>query len=188
MTRLILASASPRRKELLNRIAPSFQCIPADVDEQLEDNLLPKQAVMELALRKAKAVAEKEKDAFVIGADTVVVYQNEIFGKPGSHEEAFQMLRTLSGRTHSVFTGTAIVFGDKQECFYEETKVTFWELSDEEIIHYIDTGEPFDKAGSYGIQGFGATLVEKIEGDYFNVVGLPIAKLYRVLKRMGYPF
>lgn len=188
MTRLVLASASPRRKELLGRIVPSFDCIPAFVDEEIDPDLKPREAVQELALRKAQAVSEKEQPAFVIGADTIVVFEEDIFGKPKDRDEAYRMLKRLSGNTHSVYTGVAVVYGNKQEVFFEETKVTFWDLADGDIDHYISTGEPFDKAGAYGIQGFGATLVKGIEGDFFNVVGLPIARLYRTLKKMGYSF
>lgn len=188
MTRLILASASPRRKELLARIAPTFDCIPAEINEDVDPALDPRDVARELALRKARAVSEKDQTAVVIGADTIVVLEGKIFGKPKDHKEAFLMLRQLSGRTHSVYTGVAVVYGDHQEVFVEETKVTFWALSDGDIDHYISTGEPFDKAGAYGIQGFGSTLVRSIEGDFFNVVGLPISRLYRTLKKMGLLF
>ena len=188
LTRLILASDSPRRKELLERMTPTFECIPASVNEEVDSNLKPHEVVKELALRKAQAVSANEPAAYVIGADTIVVCQGKIFGKPKDHDEAFRMLKQLSGNTHSVYTGVAIVFGEKIDVFAEETKVTFWELTDGEINDYISTGEPFDKAGSYGIQGFGATLVKGIKGDFFNVVGLPVARVYRTLKNMGFSF
>lgn len=141
---------------------------------------------MYLANKKAEAISSKQEDAFVIGADTIVVFENEILGKPESSEEARQVLKKLSGNTHSVYTGVSIHYKREKEIFYEKTLVTFWELTNEEIEGYLHSGEPFDKAGSYGIQGIGAAFVRKIDGDYFSVVGLPVAKVYRQLRRMGY--
>lgn len=186
MARLILASSSPRRREILKLIQLPFEVITSDADESIDEDLPPEQLVTTLALRKAEAVAKVNRDAYVIGADTIVYNQNEILGKPKTTAEAKDMLRSLSGQTHAVYTGACILHQDQQEVFYEKTDVTFWKLTEEEIDHYIRTGEPFDKAGGYGIQGFGATLVKKIEGDYFSVVGLPIAKLYRTLKQIGF--
>ena len=188
MARLILASSSPRRKELLKQVQPHFHIITCEVDETVAETLTPEEQVMILAERKAEAVAKDNPDAYVIGADTLVFYQGKALGKPKTYDEAKQMLTTLSGNTHYVLTGTCVFHGDEKQVFYEKTEVTFWELTEKQIEDYIRTGEPFDKAGSYGIQGYGATLVKKIHGDYFSVVGLPIAKLYRTLTQMGFTF
>lgn len=186
MQNLILASSSPRRKELLENLQLSFQTISSDVDENYDPNWNPDDVVMELALRKARAVSKQHPDSFVIGSDTVVVNENTILGKPQNRQEAYSMLQSLSGKTHSVYTGVAIVTPTKEYTFFEKTDVLFWELSDEEIYSYLDTGEPYDKAGGYGIQGFGGLLVKEIKGDYFAVVGLPLARTIRELKKTGY--
>lgn len=186
MQTLILASSSPRRKELLENLHLSFQTVNSEADEQYPEQWTPAQIVTELSLRKAKSVAQKYPHAFVIGSDTIVALDHLVLGKPQSREEAFQMLKSLSGKTHSVYTGVAIVAPEKETTFYEKTDVVFWELSDDEINWYIDTGEPFDKAGAYGIQGFGSLLVKKIDGDYFSVVGLPVARTVRELIKAGY--
>ncbi|KKK33061.1 septum formation protein Maf [Mesobacillus campisalis] len=186
MQQLILASSSPRRKELLENLHLQFEISSSNVDESFSPDLSPSEAVMELAARKARFVAEKHQDAFVIGSDTVVVLDGDILGKPESSEEAYEMLNRLSGKTHSVYTGVAIIAPDSEKLFYEKTDVTFWELSHEEIQTYIQSGEPFDKAGGYGIQRFGSFLVQKISGDYFTVVGLPVSRTVRELKNIGY--
>lgn len=178
--RILLASASPRRRELLRLITPDFDCVSADVDETLPNGISPSDAV--LYLSKIKAYAFAPDSRIIIGADTVVALENRIIGKPKDAEDAFHILRLLSGREHSVFTGVTIIAGARKRSFFQETKVHFYPLSDEEIRAYIQTGECFDKAGAYGIQGQGALLVEKIIGDYFNVVGLPVAALYRELR------
>lgn len=178
----ILASGSPRRKELLKFVIPEFEIITADIEEICPETIKTKQRPEYLALKKAKAIAEKYKDATVIGADTAVFLGENMLGKPKSVADAKNMLKSLSGKTHSVITGCAIVNGAKEKSFSVETKVKFLELDDNEIDDYIKTNEPFDKAGGYGIQGFGALLVESIMGDYFNVVGLPISKLNIYLK------
>ncbi|WP_071395914.1 Maf family protein [Bacillus tuaregi] len=183
---LILASASPRRKELLENLQLTFHTVASDVDEHYDPESSPEEIVMELAYRKAKAVADGHPDSFVIGSDTVVVRDETILGKPENREDAFSMLKSLSGRCHSVYTGVAIVSQSNEVKFFEKTEVEFWELSDDEINDYLDTGEPFDKAGAYGIQGFGRLLVKKISGDYFSVVGLPVARTIRELKKAGY--
>lgn len=188
MARLILASSSPRRQDILNQLVTSFEIISSNVDESVDKNLPPEEIVMALAKRKASSIANTHQDAFIIGADTIVVFENQILGKPADSDEAKQMLTTLSGNTHSVYTGTCIINGRNEQIFFEKTDVTFWELAEEEIDRYIRTGEPLDKAGSYGIQGYGATLVKSIYGDFYSVVGLPIAKLYQTLKEMGFPF
>lgn len=186
MKHLILASASPRRKELLQMLRLSFQITTCHVDEHYNPSLTPKEIVQDLAFRKANAVAKDHNNATVIGADTIVVYETEILGKPKSYQEAVEMLRKLSGNTHTVYTGVAIVQNKKTAIFYEKTDVSFWKLTEEEIDLYVKSGEPFDKAGGYGIQQFGATLVKKINGDYFTVVGLPVAKTMRALQEFGF--
>lgn len=178
--RILLASASPRRRELLHLIAPDFECKAADADESLPDGIIPSDAV--LYLSKIKALALAPSDKIIIGADTVVALGNKIIGKPKDEEDAFNILKSLSGREHSVFTGVTIICGTEMRSFFCETKVCFYELSDDEIHDYIKTGECLDKAGAYGIQGKGSLVVKKIDGDYFNVVGLPVAELYRQLK------
>ena len=175
----ILASQSPRRRELMKYITNDFEVRVSDVDETLPEGMTPAEAVLYLSRIKAQPFATA--DETVIGADTVVAIDGEILGKPANKEDAAQMLRKLSGKTHSVFTGVTVINGEKTESFFVETKVKFFELSDGEIEKYVKTGEPLDKAGAYGIQGYGCLLVEKIEGDYFNVVGLPVSQLNRVL-------
>ena len=177
---IILASKSPRRKELLSFITTDFTVKSADVDETLPQGITPDKAVEYLS--KIKAQPLKNESDIVIGADTVVALDGKILGKPRDEADAFATLRMLSGREHSVFTGVSVIKGEKIETFSVQTKVKMFELTDEEIEEYIATAEPFDKAGSYGIQGKGSLLVEKIDGDYFNVVGLPISRLSRVLK------
>ena len=186
MKTLILASSSPRRKELLENLQLTFQTVSSDVDENYNSEWSPEEIVMELAYRKATAVWKGHPETIVIGSDTVVVRDQTILGKPKNREDAFSMLKSLSGRTHSVYTGVAIVSETNKIKFFEKTDVEFWELSDDEINDYLDTGEPFDKAGAYGIQGFGSLLVKKISGDYFSVVGLPVARTIRELKKAGY--
>ena len=182
MSRLILASASPRRKELMSLAGFDFEVITADVDEVLDASLAPCELVMSLSYQKASAVAASDPDAAVIGADTVVVLGGKVLGKPHSEEEAVQMLRDLSGNTHEVYTGVCIIKGDTAHKFYECTKVTFWPLEDELIAEYVASKEPMDKAGSYGIQGKGSVLVKGIKGDYFNVVGFPVSRFCREIK------
>ncbi len=179
--KLILASASPRRREILKNAGYEFEVITADADETLPPDISPEQAVKYLAELKNSAVAQNN-DGIIISADTVVAVEGKILGKPEDEKDAENMLEMLSGRTHSVFTGVCVNLGNKKTVFCEKTDVTFFSLSKKEILDYIKTGEPMDKAGAYGIQGRGALLVEKINGDYFNVVGLPIARLSRVLK------
>jgi septum formation protein len=186
MQRLILASSSPRRKELLENLHLTFEISSSNVDESFSPDLTPEEAVKELASRKANFVAEKEANAFVIGSDTVVVHEGDILGKPSDRDEALSMLKKLSGNTHSVFTGVSIISPEREIQFYQKTDVVFWELSQEEMDAYISSGEPFDKAGGYGIQGFGSFLVREIKGDYFSVVGLPVARTIRELRNAGY--
>ncbi len=179
MSDLILASKSPRRQELISKITDSFEVIVSDADEILPEGISPDDAPVYLASVKARAVAAQHKGRVVIGADTVVVLDGRILGKPKNAEDAFSMLRSLSGKIHTVITGCCITDGERELCFSEHTKVEFYPLTDDEIRRYIATREPMDKAGAYGIQGEGALFVKGIEGDYFNVMGLPVAKLYR---------
>ena len=187
---LILASASPRRADILKQIGLQFIIRASDFDEgQFDRSVTPPEMVMSLALQKAQKVAESVREGLIIGADTVVVIEGEILGKPSSGAEAVTMLSRLNGKEHSVFTGVALVevpHGRSVSSFVE-TRVQFRSLEISEIETYVSTGEPLDKAGGYGIQGKGAILVEKIDGCYFNVVGLPVAKLVTMLKDFGVP-
>ncbi|HET7579548.1 MAG TPA: Maf family protein [Bacillales bacterium] len=185
MKRLILASGSPRRKQLLTQASLSFDISVSKVDESINEHQTPAEAVQTLALRKAKKVARRYTDAVVLGADTVVSIDGTILGKPKNKDDARAMLQRLSGRVHTVYTGTAIVSTEQTLSFYAGTEVLFWELAEDEIEAYISSGEPFDKAGSYGIQGLGATLVKEIHGDYFTVVGLPLSRTVRALRNFG---
>lgn len=180
----ILASASPRRKELISIICDDVKIIPADVSEDFSDDI-PVTAVPEmLAVKKAVAISKEHPEDTVVGADTSVIIDNEILGKPADKEDAKRMLRLLSGKTHQVITGCAIFKNGRSLSFSETTFVTFYPLSEKEIDAYVETLEPMDKAGSYGIQGYGSLLVKSINGDYFNVVGLPVGKLNKMLKRI----
>ncbi len=175
---VILASASPRRKELMQLICPSFRVIPADCGEAVPEAMNAADVPAFLSYQKCKCIADVYQKAVVIGCDTVVTTADgEILGKPKDEKDAARMLRLLSGRMHTVDTGVSICYKGRTETFTETTKVWFKDLTDEEIEDYINTGEPMDKAGAYGIQGEGTLLVDKIEGDFFNVVGLPVSKL-----------
>lgn len=185
MKRFIVASASPRRKELLSNVGFSFDVIPSDADESCDGELTPVELVRELALRKAKSVFEKNTDAVVLGCDTVVEYGGTVLGKPESREDAKRMLKMLSGKTHNVHTGVCITDSENTVSFEKTVKVEFYELTDELIDSYVATGECDDKAGAYGIQGKGCLLVKGIEGDYFSVVGLPVSETARVLWSFG---
>lgn len=184
MKNIILASASPRRRELLSLAGIDFTVQTSNAKEETAPGLTPDETVKQLAKIKAYAVAEKNPNKVVIGADTVVAAEGKILGKPKTREEAYDMLKSLSGKTHYVYTGVCILKDNAKTVFAEETEVTFYELSDDEIYAYIDTGDCFDKAGAYGIQSGGCTLVKKISGDYFNVVGLPVARLVRELRKI----
>lgn len=186
MQPIILASASPRRTEILNRLGLDFQVIPSEVSEVIpEKSTAPQELVTKLALHKASDVARKLEQGLVIGADTLVVLGDTIFGKPSGPEEAVKMLSILNGKIHSVYTGIAMVQvpSGQTEVGYSETKVKFRTLPKEEIQSYVATGEPLDKAGAYGIQGKGGVLVEGIEGCFFNVMGLPLSKLVEMLQK-----
>ena len=179
---MILASKSPRRKELLSLITEDFRIIPAVGEEVIPEGTLPPQAVVMLAQQKAREIRAEHSDEIIIAADTVVVVDDKILGKPKNEQRAAEMLSMLSGRKHSVLTGVCIIFADGAEkSFYEQTEVEFFPLTDKQIQRYIATGEPMDKAGAYGIQGKGGLLIKRFEGDYFNVVGLPAARLAREL-------
>lgn len=182
---IILASKSPRRKELLSIITKDFEIEPAQGEEKADESLSPDLFVSALAENKAAEIAALHPEDIVIGADTIVAAGKEILGKPAYAEDAKRMLTLLSGTEHSVYTGVCVISKGEKYTFCEETTVRFYELSEEEIDDYIATGEPFDKAGAYGIQDYGALLVEGIEGDYYNVMGLPVGKLNKVLKEIG---
>lgn len=180
---LILASKSPRREELLREMGYSFLVIPSLADEVIDPTLPPDKVVQQLAKAKALDVLAAHPDDRIIGADTIVCCDQQILGKPKDADDASRMLALLSGRTHSVYTGVAIAEnGIIVHSFVGETLVEFYPLFDEDIEWYVATGEPFDKAGAYGIQGKGAYLVKRIDGDFYNVMGLPIAELARYLK------
>ena len=183
---MILASQSPRRRELLGQMGFSFTVRPAKGEELPHPELTPAQLVEELARQKALEVsAEAEADDVVVAADTVVAIDGKVLGKPHDKVHAAQMLSALSGREHTVYTGVAVKRGETLLVEHEATQVRFRPLTEREIDLYIQTGEPMDKAGSYGIQGYGALLVEGIRGDYFNVVGLPVCRLGRMLAQVG---
>lgn len=187
--RFILASASPRRRELLKQIGVTFEVMPAKGEEVITKEQ-PEQAVMELSRQKAEEIAAgiQDEQVLVLGADTVVAYDGKILGKPKDETDARAMLSMLNGRTHSVFTGVTVIVirNGKSEIhsFYEETKVTMYPMTDAQISYYIQTEEPMDKAGAYGIQE-GAVFIEKINGDYNNVVGLPVAKIFYKMLESG---
>jgi septum formation protein len=188
MKRLILASSSPRRYELLSLTLLPFETYPSTLEEKMDLSLSPSHLVESLAEQKASDVFSQKPNHVVLGADTIVSFKNNRLGKPQDKDEAAAMLRMLSGQTHEVYTGVCIMDEGKKEIFSVKTSVTFYTLDEEMISWYIGTGEPFDKAGSYGIQGSGSLLVEKIHGDYFNVVGLPISKVMRSLMDFGFSF
>ena len=185
--KIILASQSPRRKELLERMGiRDFETISPNVNESAFHGLPPEELVRRLSAEKAAAVAGRAgEDAIVIAADTVVALEGAVLGKPADELDAFKMLSALSGVRHQVYTGVTVCRGGEKQTAHEVTDVTFRELSEEEIEHYIATGEPMDKAGAYGIQGYGALLIQGISGDYYNVMGLPVCRLSGMLARFG---
>ena len=184
---MILASASPRRKEILENFGFSFKTIVKNIDET-SDKTHAEEKILEIAEKKARAAAINFPDENVVGADTVVVVDGKILGKPKNKEEAFSMLKSLSGRSHEVITAFSFININKNISYsdYEITKVYFKNLTDDEINWYINTKEPMDKAGAYGIQGKGAFFVEKIEGDFFSVMGFPLGKFVRFLNKTGF--
>jgi len=183
--RVVLASASPRRRQLLDLIGITHEVRPADIDETMRPREAPRRHAERLAREKASAVAERDPDLITIAADTIVVVNRKVLGKPRDADDAARMLALLSGREHVVTTAVAVSRGKKLRSAVEEVRVKFRRLRDDEIEAYIATGEPMDKAGAYGIQGFGATIVERIEGDYFAVMGLPIVRLIGLLRDVG---
>lgn len=183
-TKLILASASPSRKMLLERAEIDFTVKVSGVDENVPADYTPAQTVECLAERKGEAVFRLCPDCTVISADSIVSIDNMILGKPEDDEDAKATLRRLSGRTHQIFTGVCFLSGEKREVFHSVTDVTFYELTDEEIEEYVAMGESRGRAGSYGIEGKGVTLVRTINGDYSNIVGLPVAETLRRLKKL----
>jgi len=189
---IILASTSPRRKELLQQIGVKFEIVPSQASEDIQKELLPREAVRVLAERKADTVASIRPEALVIGADTIISLDGEILGKPGSYKKAKETLARLSGRTHQVVSGVAIVclLRNIHDVFDVTTDVTFGVLSDDIIEKYVKTGEPLDKAGAYAIQGGGSILVQSIKGSYYNIVGFPIFEIAEALSRhtKGYQY
>jgi len=183
--RVVLASASPRRRQLLDLIGIVHEVRPANIDESMRGREAPRRHVERLAREKATTIATRDPDLITIGADTVVVINRKVLGKPRDKTEAAHMLSQLSGREHTVITAVAVARGKKLRSAIEEVKVRFRRLREDEIEAYIATGEPMDKAGAYGIQGYGATIVECIEGDYFAVMGLPLTRLTMLLRDLG---
>ena len=179
---LLLASSSPRRSELLTMAGYEFTVVPANVSETFLHGTPPMQIVEQLSTRKAQNVAKLHPDATVLAADTVVVFKGRILGKPKDDEMAKAMLKLLSGNVYQVYTGYTVISGKKFLCGHECTSVEFYALTQGEIDAYVATGEPSDKAGAYGIQGRGALFVKRINGDFYNIVGLPVAKIHRILE------
>jgi septum formation protein len=186
--RVILASQSPRRRDLLDQVGIAHEVRPADVDETPHPGEAPGPHAERLAREKAAAIARTAPDALVIGSDTIVVVDHEILGKPRDAADAARMLRRLGGRTHHVITGVAVAQGDRIRSAVERVDVTFGPLDEARIAGYVASGEPMDKAGAYGIQGLGAVLVDRIDGDYFAVMGLPLARLVRLLEAFGWSY
>lgn len=182
--KFILASASPRRRQLLEQIGADFEVAVSNAEENIDENIPPHILVQQLALLKGVDTAKKLRRGYIISADTVVVAEGHILGKPSGRDDAKRMLEMLSGSIHYVYTGICVTEAETGRAYtdYEKTEVTFVELTKEEIENYIDCGEPFDKAGAYGIQGKGAVFVSSINGDYGNVVGLPLCKLNTLIK------
>lgn len=184
---IILASKSPRRRALLEQMGvKDFRILTPDIDEHMDRELPPAELVRQISLEKAQAVAaQADPNAVIIAADTVVALDGVVLGKPAHEEEAFRMLSLLSGNRHQVYTGLTVLRGKQVFSQWEETSVTFRPLTAEEIEAYIATGEPMDKAGAYGIQGYGALFIEGISGDYYNVMGLPVCRLGQILGQLG---
>ena len=183
--RIILASGSPRRFELMKSLGLEFDVYRPDVDESMIDGELPHELCMRLSRLKAQAGADKFPDSLIIAADTIVVIDDLILGKPHNRHDAFTMLKRLQGRWHEVITGVSVCVNQNILTHDEHTRVKFRDMNDDEIHAYVSTGECDDKAGAYAVQGYGSLLVERIEGDYFNVVGLPLCSLGRMLNVFG---
>lgn len=182
---IILASGSPRRRELLNTLGLSFTVHPAKGEEIAPDGAGPEEIVKALSRAKAEEVARQFPDKLIIAADTIVYLDGMVLGKPKDENDAKAMLSKLSGRAHEVYTGVTVILEDKTICESECTKVIFRDVSAEEIASYVASGDPMDKAGAYGIQGKAALMVERLEGDYFNVMGLPLCRLGKMLGTIG---
>lgn len=180
--KIILASNSPRRTEILKLANIDHQVVTSNIIEVVNSKLTPTEVVQDLAMQKASDVASRYPNDLIIGADTVVVINNEILGKPHTEQEAYEMISKISGQTHEVITGVCIVKNKQIETFAEHTYVTFYQMTNQEIIEYIHTEQVYDKAGAYAIQGIGCRYIKKIDGDYYNVMGLPISKLYHYLQ------
>jgi len=185
---IVLASQSPRRAELIGRLGLEFEVRPADIDESYQPGETPPEHAERLAREKAEVVAATHPHALVVGSDTIVVIDGDVLGKPRSREQAVEMLMRLSGRDHEVCTGVAVALGGRVESGLERVRVRFRILSPEACEQYVATGEPMDKAGSYGIQGFGSAIVESIEGDYFAVMGLPVVRMLGLFERFGWRY
>ncbi len=170
--------------ELLKYLEIDFTVIPSNIDEIINKNLTNEEIVMDIALKKAEDISSLNPDKYVLGFDTLVILDGVPLGKPVDEEDAFKMLKALSGKTHTVITGCAIVNNIYRDTFYSSAEVTFYEMTDDEITEYIETKEPLDKAGAYGIQAYGARYIKEVKGDYFTIVGLPVAKLYKKLKEL----
>lgn len=183
--RVVLASGSPRRRQLLDLVGISHEMRPTNIDESIRPRETPRRHAERLAREKASAIATRDPNLITIGADTIVVINRKVLGKPADADQAAAMLRQLSGKEHTVVTAVAVSRGKKLRSAVEEVRVKFRRLRDDEIDEYIATGEPMDKAGAYGIQGYGATIVECIDGDYFSVMGLPLARLVGLLRDVG---
>lgn len=185
--KVILASESPRRKELLKSVGLNFEVLPAEIEEKYESKFSPIEYVQQNSKKKAQLIANQNHSYdLIIAADTVVTFHGQIFEKPTNSEQAFEMLKKLNGKTHQVITGFCLSTHHQEITEFEETQVTFYPLSDLEIKKYLESDEPFDKAGAYGIQGYAALFVRKVEGCYFNVVGFPLAKFYQRLKELNF--
>ncbi len=180
---IVLASASPRRKEICERLGLKTVICPAETEDEWNESLSPEEASLQIARSKAEAVFRKHPDSVVLGSDTVVLAPGEIvLGKPKSQEDAYKMLSMLSGKTHRVLTSVWVCTPEKQDGFVSENRVSFLPMSDEDMESYIQTGEPMDKAGAYGIQGFGCRYIQRLEGDFHAVMGLPAGELWKFLK------
>ena len=188
--RIILASSSPRRADLLRSIGVEFEIVPSQVQERPHTGEAPADYITRLARAKVISIARKREQGLVIGADTIVVLDGKILGKPVDEADAARMLRSLSGRWHAVMTGVALydVATRQEVADYDKTLVRFGQLNEPEIDWYVKSGEPMDKAGAYGIQGLAGLFVEEVAGNYFNVVGLPLPLVYRLARRLGYSF
>jgi septum formation protein len=185
---VVLASQSPRRAELIGRLGLTFETLPADIDESYQDGETPPEHAERLAREKAQKIAAGRGEALVVGSDTIVVIDGDVLGKPRDRAHAIEMLMRLSGREHEVCTGIAVAHGGRVESGLERVRVRFRALDRRACEEYVDTGEPMDKAGAYGIQGYGSALVEGIDGDYFSVMGLPVVRMLLLIERHGWRY